>query len=108
MKVTDTSTLLSAVTSTGAGQSKPANGHRRTYHVSGTTSAGVGLAQVKVQVSNDGSTWVDLGVFNLTLSTSAEIQRMASNEAWKYHRGNVVSISGTNAQVTLVSAGEWK
>lgn len=94
-------TLLSAVTSTGAGTASSPDSHSRTFQATGTTSAGSGAATVKVQVSNDNSNWIDLGTITLVLGTSATSDGFSSDAAWKYVRGNVTAISGTNATVSL-------
>ena len=92
-------TLLNAVTATGAGASVQSRSKNRTFQA---TVAGTGAvsATVKVQVSNDNVNWIDLGTITLSGTTSAT-DGFASNAPWAYVRGNVTAISGTGAAVTL-------
>lgn len=96
-------TLLNAVAVTGAGSTvnAPCNPYR-TFQLTGTTTAGAGAATVKVQVSNDNVVWIDLGTISLTLATTASADAFKDVGAWVYVRGNVTSISGTGAAVTLM------
>lgn len=94
-------TLLSGVITTGAGSAIQLSGTIRSYHASGATSAGAGAATIKVQGSMDNTTWVDLGTITLTLATTASADGFASFAAWRYVRGNVTAISGTDAAVSL-------
>lgn len=96
-----TTTLLNAVTVTGAGTAAQPVGTDKTFHASGTTSSGSGAATVLVQVSNDNTNWLTLGTIGLTLGTAATSDGFASRARWKYVRGNVTAISGTTATVTL-------
>jgi len=107
MKTLKLGTLLSAVTSTGAGTANtgnPAQSGWKTFQakVVGTGSV---TATVKVQASNDGSVWEDLGIITLSGTTSAN-DGFASVASWAYYRGNVTAISGTGAAVTLICAQE--
>lgn len=93
------STLLNAVTVTGAGNPIQAWNSRRTFQAT-VTGTGSVSATVKVQVSNDGTNYLDLGVITLGGTTSAS-DGFASDAPWLYTRGNVTAISGTNAAVSL-------
>lgn len=93
--------LLDAVIVTGAGESHPPINAKRTFQATGQTSAGAGSAVIKVQVSNDRTNWIDIGTVTLTLSATTSTDGFASDAAWRYVRGNVDSISGTDATVTL-------
>ena len=93
--------LLAAATATGAGNGEELFGEKYTFFASGTTSAGAGAAVIKVQVSNDDVTYIDLGEISLTLATTASADGFASDAPWKHVRGNVSSISGTDATVNL-------
>lgn len=95
-------TLLNAVTATGAGASSRPLVKNRTFHISGNTSSGVGSAAVKVEGSNDNATWVTLATINLTLSATPTADGFASDAPWAYVRGNVSAISGTGAAITLM------
>lgn len=97
-------TLLSAVTTTGAGGAGgPSISGRKTFQAK-VVGTGAVTATVKVQVSNDNSQWIDLGTITLSGTTSAS-DGFVSDAPWAYFRGNVTAISGTGAAVTLV-AGE--
>ena len=103
LKPGDRRTLLSAVTSTGAGTAiDDADLPLRTYQAYGQTTAGSGSATIKVQGSNDGTNFVDLGTITLTLTTSTSTDGFVSNANWRYVRGNVTALSGTGAAVTLM------
>lgn len=75
-----------------------------TFQAAGTVSTSTGAAIVKIQVSNDGSNWIDLGTITLTLGTSATSDGIASYAAWAYVRANVSTLTGTNATVTVTCA----
>ena len=101
MKVT-TVAILSAATATGAGSTFEPNGNgEQTFQLTGSTSAGAGAAAVDVEVSNDGTNFVSIGRLSLILGTAITQALMLSKAPWRYVRGNVISISGTNAAVTL-------
>lgn len=89
------------VTTTGAGESFEPFGENRSFQLVGNTSAGAGAAQVDVEVSNDGSNWIKAGKLSLVLSTTVAKESMLMKAPWRYVRGNVISISGTDAEVTL-------
>jgi hypothetical protein len=98
--------LLSAVIATGAGPSHQPWGEKRTFHATGTTSAGAGAATIIVEASSvdapslDGD-WVELGTITLVLAVTRSSDGFASDAAWRHVRGRVSAISGTNATVTL-------
>lgn len=77
-------------------------GAKRTFQAKGSTSASTGSASVAVQVSNDGTNWLTLGTITLSLSTSESSDGFSSDSPWEYVRGNVLSISGTDATVSLL------
>lgn len=100
-----TTPLLTAVIATGAGQSRtPEFGIfcDHSFQLFGQTSAGAGAAAVDVQVSNDNTNWITQRTISLTLSASTTTDGYVDRAIWKYVRGNVTSISGTNAAVTLL------
>lgn len=95
-------TMLSAVTGTGAGSSVlPAYQGTKTFQAAGTTSAGSGSVTVAVQCSLDGTNWDTLGSITLTLATTTSSNSFASNDRCRLVRGNVTAISGTGASVSL-------
>lgn len=93
--------LLNAATSTGAGIAHIPWGTKRTFQATGATSAGVGAATIIVQVSNDNENWMDMATIELTLSDTPSSDGFVTDAGWKYVRGNIDAISGTNAMVTL-------
>lgn len=93
--------LLDAVIVTGAGASREVRVPKRTFQLYGTTSAGAGAAEVDIEVSNDNTNFIVLGTITLVLATTASSDGFAIDAPWQYVRGNVKSISGTNATVTL-------
>lgn len=97
-----TSTLLSSVLVTGAGSSINAWMKDKTFQAIGSTTAGAGACVVLVQASNDDTNWITIGTITLTLGVTATSDGFASDAQWAYIRGNVQSISGTNASVTLI------
>lgn len=95
--------LLNAVIVTGAGSAVPMiGGGRCTVAANGTTSAGTGACVVAVEVSNSGTAWVTAGTITLTLGTTSVCDGFALDAPWTYIRGNVTSISGTNATVSVI------
>ena len=99
--------LLNAVTVTGAGESHKPQKVQRTFHASGKTSAGVGSAVIKVQVSNavnpsvDGD-WIDMATITLILGTTVTSDGFASDAPWLHIRGKVTTLTGTDAETTLL------
>lgn len=101
--------LLDAVIATGAGSSSQlpssvsaGQTSKMTFQAVGAVSASTGSVSVAVQVSNDNTNWLTLGTITLTLSTSDSTDGFAADAAWAFVRGNVTSISGTDAEVTLL------
>ncbi len=94
--------ILSDVTTTGAG-SAHRSPNERSFQAVGLTTNGAGAATIKVQVSNDGTNWIDLGSpIQLTLATTASSDGFSSTGAWAFVRGNVTALSGTGASVSLI------
>ncbi len=96
-------TVLNNATVTGAGASTRMIGSGRvTVEANGTTTAGSGAAQVSIEVSNNNSTWQTAGTIGLTLGTTQTSDGFAMDAPWLYVRGNVTSISGTGAKVSVI------
>jgi hypothetical protein len=93
--------LLDAVIATGAGSAFNGVAGQKTFHLSGTTSAGTGAVTVKVEGSMTGTSWDTIATLSLTLGTTATSDGFTSGDRYALVRGNVTSISGTNATVTL-------
>ena len=94
-------TLLNAVTTAAAGSTYLKPSTMCTFQADGTTSAGTGAATIEVQVSNNDSNWEVAGTISLTLGTTSVSDGFVFEAPWKYVRGEVTAISGTNATVTL-------
>ena len=96
-----TAKLLDSATATGAGGTSIVDKTGTAFFLTGAVTASTGAASVNVEVSNDNVTWISLGNITLTLGTTVTADGFSSNVPWKYIRGNVASISGTGASVTL-------
>lgn len=110
MRASTSVKLLDGATGVGAGaRHTPLIGPRRTFQAYGETTAGTGAAQVTVQVSNEDAPgaddWIDRGTITLILSTTRTSGGFSMDEPWRHARGNVNSISGTGAAVTLLMGG---
>lgn len=98
----NTTKLLSAVTSTGAGTSQSLPSGRCTFQAIANGTSGAFSATVIVQVSNDNTNWEDAITFSLSgTATTADSAGNTLDAPWAYVRGNVSAISGTGANVTL-------
>lgn len=96
-----TGSLLSDVIATGAGTAIPGQPATKTFHASGSTTAGTGAATVNVEGSMGGTSWDVIGTIGLTLGTTATSGGFTSIDRYRLLRGNVTAISGTNAKVSL-------
>lgn len=100
-------TLISAQTTTDASPLHPARVDafpaKRAFQAYGSTSAGAGAAVIEIYGSLFGitGTWVLLGTITLTLGTSVTNDGFPGDAPWPYLTVKVVSISGTNAAVTV-------
>lgn len=106
MKRVATQLILNSATATGAGEIFPAL-ITRTFHGYGTTASGSGSADIDIQVSNDGLSWITAGTIQLhSLATSVTADGLAVTVPWKYVRANVTAISGTGASVSVIMGTE--
>lgn len=97
----DATTLLNGVTSTGAGDAVPVgHGGRLSFHAS-VAGTGAVSGTVKIQGSNDGSTWVDLSTLTLSGTDSDAAGSQESAMAYLWVRANLTAVSGTGATVTV-------
>lgn len=96
-----TAVMLDDVTTVSTGNVFRPLGAAKTFHGIGSTSAGAGASVVEVEASMDNVNWVSLDTMSFTLATTVSSQTGTDNDAWKYLRGRVVSISGTDAKVSL-------
>jgi hypothetical protein len=92
----------SGVTVTGAGNAIYKDSPHATFHAV-VTGTGAVTATVDIEVSNDGSTWVDTVAGTITLSgTTSHADGFTTTAApWKFVRANVTAISGTGATVQV-------
>lgn len=101
-RVPEIVTLLHGATATGAGSTARKSASLSTSQAKGATTASTGAASIAVQVSNNGANWLTLGTISLSLSTSESSDGFSSDAPWAFVRGNVTSISGTDAAVSLL------
>jgi len=94
-------TIMSQAAATGAGTIYGRGPAIKTFQIVGATSSGAGGATVKIQGSNDKSTWVDLGTVTLTLATTASADGFVVDAPWVFSRANVTAISGTGAYASV-------
>lgn len=92
--------LLSLALAPGAGASQPCR-QGATFHATGQTTAGAGQAVIDIEVSNDGVNWLPHDTILLTLSTVMGQAGIEMDASWLQVRGNLRSISGTGAAVSL-------
>lgn len=97
-------TLLDAETTTGAGSSLQTPGIGRRTFVATVAGDGAVAADVTIQGSHDGSTWVDVVTIELS-GTDAATDGASQDWGWAYLRAEVDSISGTDAAVTCTTRG---
>lgn len=97
--------ILSGATVTGAGTAVAGNrspGYK-TYQVTGSTSAGTGTAVVNVEGSNNGAVFDVIGSVSLSLTTTAVSNGFTSADRYSLVRGNVTTINGTGAAVSITA-----
>ena len=107
-------TLASAVTTTQVGSNPfvgntwritapPAQYGKRTFQMIGSTSAGAGTATATIQVSNDGTNWITLGIITLVLGTSVASDGFATDAVWENVRVYIATggVTGTNGSVSV-------
>lgn len=100
-------TLISGQITTDSAPANPALTQalpaKRAFQAYGATTAGAGATVIEIYGSLFGitGTWVLLGTITLTLGTAVVCDGFASDAPWPYIATKVVSISGTNAAVTV-------
>ena len=93
--------MLSGVLVTGPGDKFEMSRNKKVFQLTGFVSTSTGAATVEVQGSLDASNWEVLDTLTLTLGTAVTSDSGVDNDAWKFIRGEVTTISGTDAEVTL-------
>lgn len=99
-----TQNLITDAAATGAGQVFSLDDSTTaTFSAFGNTTSGSGAAVVNIYVSNHPSNFIasPLGTISLTLGTSVTSDGFAMSGNWSYVKAEVMSISGTNAKVTV-------
>lgn len=105
----DAVTLLSAATSTGAGEGMRLRSGMKSFSATVTGSGSV-AATVQIEISNDGEHWramvdADGNTAEIVLSgTDSATDGFVTEESWLFHRANVTAITGTGAKVTVIGA----
>lgn len=94
--------LLKDVNTTGPRDSVFTNNETKSFQLIGKTTSGVGAVSVDVEVSNDNVNFLLSGTISLVLGTAPTTDGFAVDADWAYARGNVTSISGTGAIVSLI------
>lgn len=98
--------IVDGATATGAGPVHVPRMKDKTFQAVSSTTAGAGTAAVRIDVSNDGATWIPLGTITLSpTSTTPKTDGFASNAAWRYVRGEVTVLTGTGATLDLWMGG---
>lgn len=97
-----TQTLLSSVTSTGYSEVSRPIEPKKLFHLTGFVSTSTGAASVTVEASNDNVNFVVIDTLTLTLGTAVTSDYGQDTSPWKYVMANVGSISGTDAEVSLI------
>ena len=98
--------LLTDVIATGAGEKLSPLGKCRSFQAFGNTSAGVGASTIDIEVSNDNVNYTSVTTLSLTLGVAVTSAVYTMENAYKHVRGNVKTISGTDATVSLVLSHE--
>jgi hypothetical protein len=93
--------MMIGVTTTGAGVAVEPPRCPSTIQAVGATTSGAGAAIIAIEVSNDGVNWLPYDTISLTLSTTPASAGIEMDAPWTNVRGNVTSISGTGAAVSL-------
>jgi hypothetical protein len=100
MSQVKTVTLFDARTTTGTTQVVEPWGTRRTVQAQ-VVGTGAVTATLVVQISNDGTTFLDIGTIALSGTTSSS-GGLAMDAAWRYMRFNLSAVTGTEAAVTAI------
>lgn len=91
--------LVSAATGVGTSAAVQVSGVSRTYQAV-VTGTGAVSAVVAVDVSNNGTDWLQQATITLS-GDGYDADGVALEGNWPYVRGNVISIAGTGASVSL-------
>jgi hypothetical protein len=97
-----TALMIDGAIATGVHSAVEPLGNKRTFQAIGNTSAGAGASTIEIQVSNDGTNFHTVDTLSLTLSTTVSSDVYETAAPWKFVRGNVATISGTDATVSLI------
>lgn len=92
--------LLKDATTTETSSLLNLDSGNRTIQAHGSTTSGVGAAEIVVEVSNNAEHWLAAGEITLQLSTTEVSDGFHIHANWRYIRARVESISGTGAKVS--------
>jgi hypothetical protein len=75
----------------------------KTFQAYGSVSSATGAASIQIEASNDLVHWLPLGTpIALSLTPAEVTDGFAHSAAWRYVRARVVSISGSDAKVSVI------
>jgi hypothetical protein len=95
-------TILENATTTGAGGWVFKDAPLSSIQAFGSTTSGSGATVVSIEATNNiNGSYIVLGIISLTLGTTVTTDGFVVQAPWKYIRGNITSISGTNTTVTV-------
>ncbi len=94
--------ILENATATGAGGWVFKDAPLSSVQAFGSTTSGSGATVVSIEATNNtNGSYIVIGTISLTLGTTVTTDGFIIQAPWKYIRGNVTSISGTGASVTI-------
>ena len=96
-----TNILLSAASSVASGSSVSSTAINRSFQATLNGASAVS-ATALAEGSNNGTNWLTLATYSLTLAAPSSGSAITS--PFKYIRGNLTAISGTGATVTMIEA----
>ena len=107
MGVVKTALIFDDVSVTGTSTSITPLFTNRLFQAVGTVTTGTGACTMEVQGSLDNTVWHVLDTLSLSLTTTATGDYYDMDDTpWKYIRGNISAISGTNATVSLIMGAQ--
>jgi len=101
IKKVKTHPLVYQSTTTESGLAILPTGDKKTFQATGYVATGTGAATIGVNVSNDGTNFIEVDELSLTLGTAVVSDYYINNDPWKYIKGIVKTITGSVAQVSL-------
>lgn len=99
--------LLTDATSVAAGSAIQPIALYKSFHALGNVTAATGASTIDVEVSNDCVNYFNAGTLSLTLGTTVTSTALNISSPYKCVRGNVKTISGTGAKVSLIMGAQY-